>query len=552
MSAITRFAAFTVVALLLMHAASLPAQDTGGYTTDEVIAAYEAGQFRVIPTRSERISLSPGGTFIRALDDGIYRISDGTYLGRLDTPLFSRNDTYVYDEGNGIYRTSDFQLVVPVRRERISPGFLTGYIRFSQDEQYVAIDGAGRLRAQAESQSTEGYGVFRLSDGVQLIESDSQTIHFSPSSQYAATEEGIFLLEDGSLIWRNVLNRRNTATFSQDSVFANTYYGIIRLADRRLITTGYYPYEAWFSPDGQYVVDPMTGVYRLNDGQRQYELRHDSIDYVMPPRFTSDGRYVAFHDQSETSESGRKFIYRVADGRQLFEFEAYYDFSPNGALIAIGDDGVYRLSDREKLFEIEGLLPDFSEDGQFLTTYANIYRVSDGTRLMSVSNIPELSPDGRYVALSGEGVFTLSDGKQLFEVDDREWWLDFTYDSKYVMARGDGDSSVYRVADGTRYPGAELFDVQQGILRAGNSVLVVDPTVRGQQFDMIYVVSDSTVYAEPDSTSELQGYVNMYSYLDILDAIDGWYKVDTYDETGWVRAEDVTRVTFPLVEHATR
>jgi hypothetical protein len=86
---------------------TLANQFSRGYTIDEVIAAYEAGQFRVIYTRGEWLAVSPDGAYIHAQGDSVYRVGDGMVFEQFDRGLFSPDGMYVVENYDGVYRLSD-------------------------------------------------------------------------------------------------------------------------------------------------------------------------------------------------------------------------------------------------------------------------------------------------------------------------------------------------------------------------------------------------------------------------------------------------------------
>lgn len=458
------------------------------YTVDKVMTAYEAGQFRVIRTRGTSHKIHPHGTHILAHDDGLYRLSDGAFFDQFTSGFFSPDGQYLAVTGEGIYRLSDLQLVVPARWERIfianGEGIIgTGSIAFSPNGEYASITGASSYRKEAESQSTEGYGVFRLSDGQQMIESDSYVIYFSADSLYASTWDGVFRLSDGQKLYTT---DHYVAPFSPDGAYASTRDGVLRLSDGVIV---FNPGDSvYFTPDMAYAVAPFDGVFRVSDGQRLYPLNH-AVPYAQAPLFSVNSQYVAIPDEGTTSQRAGVSVYRIADGTLLFEFDGSgnLSFSPDGSLIAVGNDGVYRLSNGEKLFNIQDegwRRAEFSSDGAYLSGN-DIYRVSDGALLIDFEDwwpLTTFSPDSRYVAVSYDGLYRLSDQHKLL---DTKGWLSFTSDSDFIHLFNDpletSKPSIYRISDGRRFENLSLIDEACGILSTGDSFLLVEPAQNAQK-----------------------------------------------------------------------
>src|SRR5262249_9190793 len=88
------------------------------YTIDEVITAYDSGQVRAIPVGGSPVEVSGNGKYVAATGDGIYRISDGVRLERIDgDALFSADGKYVAVADNSVIRLSDWQRVLNIKAE---------------------------------------------------------------------------------------------------------------------------------------------------------------------------------------------------------------------------------------------------------------------------------------------------------------------------------------------------------------------------------------------------------------------------------------------------
>lgn len=480
-----------------------PAQSV--YTTDEVMTAYENGQFRVIHTRNRNMAWSPDFNYVSVLQDGTYRASDGALLSDIygnTAFVFSPDEQYLASRGNGIYRLPDFQQVVPARAEGIliangEHRVTTGDITFSSNSDYVSITGAGWYREEALSQSTEGYGVFRLSDGAQIIESDSFNITFSPNGDYASVQEGIFRLSDGSQLFEG-----GCTIFSPNGEFVYRYPdGVYRLNDGvQIIATeddNEFPCqsEAVFSPDSQYFLLSNEGVYEVASGQKLYAINYHWV-YGHLSYFTDNNQYLIVprniyepvgENMSYISEQQQWNVYNTLDGTLLFEFDnREYSLNPSQDIINI-DNTLYRMSDQRVLFSVEDYwVNTFSPQGSYISAGNDgIYRVADGVFILSLDGIngwgTVYSPDEQYVTIGSRGVFDLNTQEHLFDIDD--YMTAFTPDGQYLF--NSITPVIYRMRDGHEYNHVHLIDVARGILQVGNTILIIDETQESNSLEFV-------------------------------------------------------------------
>lgn len=457
-----------------------PITTSCNFTLSAVISAYELGQYAALQTGSDEHILSPDAAYVLAVGDALYSLKDDTVFTDLDTGLFSPDGRHLAIRGEGIYRVADGELIVPARAESIRFGdgaWGTGEIKFSPDGTFVAISGAGLYRTYADTSSTEGYGVFRLSDGQQIIATDSFSIEFSMDSVYVSTHEGVFRLSD---VERIVATEDYTAEFSADGLYAFTRNGLFHLSDHVFLEAIFG--EVVLTPDRQYAIVPFEGTFRLPDGERLYTLRHNSV-YAHPPHVSSDSQYVIIpHDTLEsTPTSNQTFVYRIADGTQLFAVEGLNAaFSPDSAFVAL-PDGVYRLADQQRVLALQdNMWRSFSRDSNYFATDEGVYRLNDGVRLINFSRpfaSVEFSPDSRYVAVSREGVYRLSDLKQVLWV--QEGYIGFTDDSDlitiwYPDPNGDYSFGLVRLSDGRHFQNVRVLSASCGILSVENNIVIIE------------------------------------------------------------------------------
>jgi WD40 repeat protein len=503
----------------------LSAQVEHDYTISEVIAAYEAGQFRVIQTRSVWMHSSPDGSHVAASSDGVYRISDGAFFPQYDKAIFSPDGLYVAQQDDGVYRISDNHKLFEI-------GALP---RFTDDSEYLAA---------------EGYGVFRLSDGYKLFDIDDSDAysdgyvysffsHFSPYGNYVVVDkDGVYRLSDQHKLF-DIETEGLTVTFSSNEQYvASMGDGVYRLNDGQKLFNFI---GATFSPNGEYVVN--SGVmYRLSDGAKVLEIA-DNFNWML----SADGAYIAVATDG---------VYNTETGERLFRISSdnlvRFAFSPNGLYVAVSNDGLYGLSDGTKHFDITGFFPEFSPNAAFLMTSGScfqspgsVYRVSDGYRLFDLPCGATFSPDGLYAAVGTVGLYSLSDGQPLFEIEEVN--TTFSDDGNYIIASSADSDSVYRVRDGYGYQGLQLLNIPAGIMAIGNTILVVDQSQNSQQLSFIRTDphSNHVLYDEPDSEAESLRHINGGEYLAILDELEGWYQVGYSGKTGWIPADGVTRLVVP-------
>lgn len=484
-----------------------PIQSDDGYTLEEVLAAYEAGQFRTIYTKGQSISTSQNGTYIYAATDGIYRVSDGRYLRGFDYYI-SPDERYGVINYDGIYRLSDEAEIVDTTYVSVSK------IKFSDDSQYASI---------------ERYGVYRLSDGQWIIDTLSREIHFSSDSQWVSTDEGIYRLSDGQL----VIEMDGPALFSLDGTYA-VGDAVFRLSDGQwLFAISGSPYDVTFTPDMNYAVIVNDGIYRLSDGQKIYTFSEIIDPYMVEPAYSLNSDYVAIREMG---------VYHIPDGEKLFDLDKYEDvvFSQDSSLVAIGYRGIYRLSDKTQLFEINSSVywGSFSPDGQYFAAEDYVYHVPDGQRLINLGGRPaNISPTGEYAVVNNNGLYRLSDQQKLFDIDG--YFDNFSPDGAYLqLGLSDFDASIYRVSDGYHYRGLQILDVSKGIMAIGNTVLVVDPTQQGRRLPVVYLTDEVQLYDGPHD-SYRSASLNDGQYIVVSATQHGWYLVNLgWGQIGWLNPAD--------------
>ena len=470
---------FLATFLLVLSVVMIPVLgaklSTNVYTIDDVLAFYESGNFYAIETNSTYMFSTRDGRYVLA--GGLYRVSDGIFWDQFDNAYFSPDGQYLLQISDGVYRVDNQELVVSIQYEQLSneSGTVIGNAQFTNDSQYVAISGAGIYREQATNQSTDGYGVFRLSDSQRVIASDSLFIELSANSAYASTEEGIYSLNSGERLF----DTDGIAGFSPNSqfVYGNTI-GVIRISDGSQIAS---PVNAniVFSPDSMLVLIPELGMYRLDDGELLFALDHESV-FGRTPVFTYDGNYFAIDIMVQGTDTySHTVIYETETGQEILNV-AMDRFSPGGGFVISVEDGIYALNSQQRIFDFEGLNVgvSFSRNDEYVfLSSSGVYSVADQQNIINiVESVRSIafSDDGQYVAVEGYGLYNLSDGRKLFDLEG--YIRGFTEDGAYLQVgrnASDPDVGIYRLSDGHKFHGLQLLNTECGLLQSQNFIIVV-------------------------------------------------------------------------------
>lgn len=521
-----RFLIYLLVLPLLIPFLSSCVTTSQSSIADEMMAAYEASQFRVLYTKDRFLTLSPDGLHISAKGEGIYRIRDGTLLAHLNqVTIFSPDGAYVWQMNDGIYRLNDGQRIITTElvEEIIGNGegkvIDAGDVEFSNDGQYVSVT---------------GQGFYRLSDGQRIIESDARYMAISSDSMYASTSDGgVFRLSDGQQIFYfkpeyDMIN----VEFSPDGRYVWTSHSLYRLSDQKYLFEVNSPHGVSFTPDMQYAVILENGVYRLSDGQRMFDLLRSAEAYT-PISYSADSQYVNILSDG---------LYRIPDGERLFDFQdtPLYGavFSPESLYLAI-NSSVYRLSDNQKLFDLETNVSshdEFSSNSAYLAAGNSVYRMPSGERVLDTeSYYSTFSLSGEYIAFDNDGIYRLSDGQKLFDITG--WGGGFTEGETYFYSSPfpGTDGGVYSLHDGYHYVGLKFLNVDAGIMAVGNTIIIIDQSQKAQRLAFIEVDENATMlYSNPSSDNPISAPFRDKQHLAILDSNGDWYQVNYDGQTGWI------------------
>lgn len=487
------------------------------YTVSDVMAAYEAGQFRIIFTSSESLHSSPDAAYIAALSDGVYRVRDSQYFPQYDRVTFSPDGRYMANEHDAVYRVDDGHRLFDI-------GALP---RFSPNSDYAAAP---------------GYGLFRLSDGQKLFDIADSHVYtdgyvysfytvFSPNGDFIAIDDdGLYRLDDQRRIFALSGGAGFSVTFSQDEQYAALVdNGVYRLIDGVKL----YDVDEFvsFSPDSRFFI-AQDAIHDVTDGSM-------IVDFNWPenPLY---GAWAWYSHYVAVSGDG---IYNLETGQKLFSISNAAVFSPDGRFVAIENDALYTFPEGTRLFSIVGVRPQFSLNMAYLVTRSGReagagYRISDGLELFDVPYGVTFSPDGQYAAVGRNGVYRLHDNQRLFPlngVNER-----FSEDAQYVMLT-DG---IYKMSDGRFYRGLKLLDVAAGIIQLGNTVFIIDPAYHQDTVPFVNIIT-GPLYPEPTLSTDGIRHINSDSNLAVLAERDGWYQVGYAGVIGWVPAQNATRFNIP-------
>jgi RNA polymerase sigma factor (sigma-70 family) len=200
--------------------------------------------------------------------------------------------------------------------------------------------------------------------------------------------------------------------------------------------------QFWLSDDGRWLAnadhDSLT-VWDLQSGKKAHQLTIKGSGYIMPARFSADGKMIA-----AVSRQTRHFVHawKLADGKEVFTKEIR-DTAASSGVLAFSPDGKRLLasftSDKEgmhcwdiatgnELWQEKEFGPQsmiFTPDGNILSTQDRYHVVDIATgKPLPLGKVPpltwdmrpKLTPDGRMLLISTNDeviVWDMVNGKEI-------------------------------------------------------------------------------------------------------------------------------------------
>ncbi|HEX2620973.1 MAG TPA: hypothetical protein VHL11_12520 [Phototrophicaceae bacterium] len=158
----------------------------------------------------------------------------------------------------------------------------------------------------------------------------------------------------------------------------------------------------------------------------------------------------------------------LIDSKNVVPVHIYYqhcnNFSPDGSLLSIGNDGVYDTSNLQKRFAINGSPSSFNSTGTLLEVDNDgIYEVETGEKRFSIKGDGLFSPDETLIAVTEDGMYEMATGKKRFAISSS--FVVFSPDGTLLASVREG---VYEVATGKKrfsIAGYGLFNSDGTLLR---------------------------------------------------------------------------------------
>jgi hypothetical protein len=298
---------------------------------------------------------SRDGRLIETYSSGVYDLS-------LGTKLFSSSGYSQFSPDSQLFADSETGEIIDVN---------TGEVLFTTqgDSPFFSPDGNLIISGNdAVYETSTGNRLYTINDFAQL----------SPSSKYLAiNRNGVFETSSGTM----------------------------------LIETDASVWDVRFSDDDKYVVINGESVYEMATQSLLFTL--ESTGYSFPPQvdFSPDSHYLAVEQIG---------VYSVLDGEKVFSTDGWtVNFSNNGQMLGIADDGIYEVGTWRKLFDVAGGLqgPYFSPNDELAFVYEwGIYRVATG-ELFEIATYPQISPDGQMIIVPRDGIYDANTWVRIYSLE---------------------------------------------------------------------------------------------------------------------------------------
>jgi len=134
------------------------------------------------------------------------------------------------------------------------------------------------------------------------------------------------------------------------------------------------------------------------------------------------GVVTPYHHQASQMDDGYSIAevmtaYEMGQFRVINTHSTNLYTSPDGSYIAASGDGLYRVSDGLYFPQYDTAI--FSPNSLYVVQENDgVYRLSDGQQLFEIGALPRFTLNGEYLAAEDYGIFRLSDGEKLFDIND--------------------------------------------------------------------------------------------------------------------------------------
>ncbi|MEO1165400.1 MAG: hypothetical protein AAFV98_16560 [Chloroflexota bacterium] len=185
-----------------------------------------------------------------------------------------------------------------------------------------------------------------------------------------------------------------------------------------------------FIRDERYVLSLFDGVYDFATGERIFQ-----ISAIARPSSTGEYLYVDEEGVYETS-TGDLVMHDPVNRQSSYD---YYRFSPDDRyFINELELTIFDLENREYILDIEPSEPTmstaFSPDSRYLAVAGKgVYSLPDGEQvLVSEGNRTSFSPDGTLVAFNGDAVYEVDSWQEVITIEEGDGSPQFTADNQYL------------------------------------------------------------------------------------------------------------------------
>ncbi len=339
------------------------------------------GQVRInFKLDTGEVSFSSDLAYVGATDDGVYSVSSAQRLFPLkgkrpavsftSIPQFSPDNKRVAVVYDGVYELPSGKKIMSLNEKQVE-------LFYSPDSRYLAIVGDGVY------DPATGQRLFAIGGPTDAYQGDYA--EFSPDGKYLVVRGvGIYQVDIAKLIVPT-----DMAAFSPDSSLATTPDGIYDLANNK-----------WILPQ------PGGSTLSLTSG-----LGRDG-------RFSRDGQRVLLElgpSVPSTAIPPVLKVYDVPTGKTLLQIAGLVGvISPDGALLAVYNDGVYDIASGKKRFSFSGeAFPVFSPDSSVLfISNVGAYDTYTGDLRFRIKEMRSISSDGRLVS-DDQGLYEVATGARL-------------------------------------------------------------------------------------------------------------------------------------------